>query len=89
MAESLTMALARRIGRPAAQGIVAEICRQAESSERTVKETALGEPRVTDHLGKAELDRAFDPERYLGSTAAFIQQSLESFRRSRAGRAQS
>jgi len=87
MAESLTMALALHLGRPAAQQIVTEVCRQAEKSGKTVKDIAQSDARITDALDAKRLDDALDPSRYLGSTDAFIERSLESYRRSRAVRA--
>jgi len=87
MAESLTMTLASRMGRPAAQRIVTEICRQVETSGKTVKEIAQSDPRIAGHLDAEGLDRALDAANYLGSTDALIERSLESFRYSRAMRA--
>jgi 3-carboxy-cis,cis-muconate cycloisomerase len=82
MAEALTMALASHVGRPAAQRTVAEICRQAEASGKTVKEIASSDPRIADHLDTERLDRALDPASYLGSADALIERSLEAFRKS-------
>ena len=75
MAEALTMALAAHIGRPAAQKVVAEICRQAETAGRTVKEIAQSDPRIADRLRPEGLERALDPAAYLGSTDALIEKS--------------
>ena len=82
MAEALTMALAAHIGRPAAQKVVAEICRQAETAGKTVKEIAQSDPRIADRLRPEGLDRALDPAAYLGSTDALIERSLGAFRHS-------
>ena len=77
MAESLTMALAADMGRPAAQRVVAEICRQAEMTGKPLREIARSDARVRDRLDEGQLDRALDPATYLGSTEALVERALE------------
>lgn len=80
MAESLTMALASRLGRPEAQDLVKELCARAVQSERSLRATALADARVRAVLTPERVDRALDPGLYLGSADALIDRALESYR---------
>jgi 3-carboxy-cis,cis-muconate cycloisomerase len=80
MAESLTMALAARVGRPEAQRLVKEFCDHAVKSGAHLRQVALEDARVSAVLAPDEIDRAFDPGAYLGSTDAFINRVLEAYR---------
>jgi 3-carboxy-cis,cis-muconate cycloisomerase len=80
MAESLTMALAPHVGRPEAQSIVKALCNRAVSSGIHLRQVALEDIQVPTLLSLEEIDRAFDPGEYLGSTNAFIDRALASYR---------
>ena len=80
MAESLTMALALHLGRPKAQRIVKTLCDCAVRSGVHLRQVALEEVHIQTILSPEEIDRAFDPGAYLGSTDAFIDQALRSYR---------
>ncbi len=80
MAESLTMALAPRVGRPEAQRLVKAVCDHAVKSGVDLRQVALEDTRVSALLSPDEIDRAFDPGAYLGSTDAFINRVLEAYR---------
>jgi 3-carboxy-cis,cis-muconate cycloisomerase len=79
MAESLTMALAPHIGRPAAQHLVQAICERATSSGMHLRLSALAEPQIRAILSPEKIDQALDPALYLGSTDAFIDRALASY----------
>ncbi|HEY3107841.1 MAG TPA: 3-carboxy-cis,cis-muconate cycloisomerase [Chloroflexota bacterium] len=79
VAESLSFALAARLGRDAAHAIVAELSRQAAAS--TLRQVALADRRVTAVLSEADVDAALDPARYLGSADAFVERALKDFAR--------
>ena len=70
LAESAAMTLAERLGRVEAKRVVEEAVRRGGS----LRDGLSGQ--LTDE----ELDRALDPERYLGSAEAFIDRALEAYR---------
>ena len=79
MAESLTMALAPRIGRSEAQRLVQAACDRAVKSGVTLREAALVDAQVRALLSPGEIDRALDPGAYLGGTDAFIDRAIASY----------
>ncbi len=80
MAESLAMALAPHLGRPEAQRIVKAICDRTTRSGVHLHQAAMEEEQVRAILSPEEIDRALDPRGYLGSTDAFIDRALASYR---------
>lgn len=80
MAEALSMALARQIGRDAAQRVVREVSERAHTEGTDLRAAAQNDQRVRDALPAETLERAFDPAAYLGSTNTFIQRALDDFR---------
>jgi 3-carboxy-cis,cis-muconate cycloisomerase len=79
LAESLTMALAPHLGRPAAQQIVQHLCTRAVAEGTTLEAMALAEPQVAAVLTPAAVAAALDPAAYLGSSAALIERALMSY----------
>lgn len=81
MAESLTMALAARLGRPEAQRLVQAICTRAVAERTTLAAAALADPQVTAVLVPAAVAAALEPAGYLGSADALIDRALATYRR--------
>ncbi len=81
MAESLTMALARQVGRAEAYKIVQAAVKKVTSEGKDLRQAVLDVPQAREHLTNAEIDRALDPEGYLGSTNVFIDRALTAYRR--------
>jgi len=79
MAESLMVALAPHMGRPAAQRIVKEVTESAIAQQRTLHTEALADPRIGAVLGEAKLKEALEAARYLGSTDIFIDRALAQY----------
>ncbi len=79
MAESLTMALASRIGRPEAYRIVQTLCTHVSGPESSLRQVALEDQQVRSILSSAEIDRALDPAGYTGSTDAFIDRAIATY----------
>src|SRR5579875_3209191 len=79
MAESLTLALAPHLGRPAAQRLVKSLCEQAVASGADLHQVALANEQVKAILTPQEIDHALDPDSYLGSTDNFIDGALEAY----------
>lgn len=86
MAESLAMALAPHLGRPEAQRIVRAACDDAMKSGVDLRQVALKDARVRAVLSSEQIDRALDPDGYLGSTDAFINRALEAYREAQSSR---
>ena len=80
MAESLSTALAARVGRPEAMRLTSGLVERAFRDSLTLREAAARDPHVSALLPTPELDRALDPTSYLGSTSAFIGRALRSWR---------
>jgi 3-carboxy-cis,cis-muconate cycloisomerase len=76
MSESLATALAHQVGRPQALAIVGDISRRAIDESASLGDVARADMRVRSVLDATALDRALDPEAYLGSTDLFIDRAL-------------
>ena len=80
MAESLTMALAQRLGRPEAYRLVRAATRRAVEEGTDLRAAALADARLRAALPE-DVDAVFDPAAYLGSTNALIDVALDEFQR--------
>ena len=76
MAEAAQMALAPTLGRDVAHALVADACKRAAAQRKPVPEVLAAEPKVAAILDPDTLSRVFDPQRYLGVTASFIERAL-------------
>ena len=76
MAERVTLAVAEHADRDAAHAAVAGAIARAADGTRSLREELLAEPLVREHLSPAGVDRALDPETYLGCADAFIERAL-------------
>ena len=81
MTEALSVALAAQLGRVEAQSAVKSVSERALREGITLQRAAAEDPRISSILSHDEIARALDPARYLGSTDAFIDRALASFRR--------
>ncbi len=79
MAEPLTMALARSIGRPEAFRLVEAATIRARDTNQPLRDVALADERIRSALSPDEIDRALDPANYLGSTDVFIDRALAEY----------
>lgn len=80
MAESLGGALAARLARAEAQRVMQDVSRAAARAGTTLRDAALGDPRVREALSPDDVDRALDPDAYLGSTGTLIDRALAAYR---------
>jgi 3-carboxy-cis,cis-muconate cycloisomerase len=82
LAEHVSMVLAGKVGRQAAQRMVqAAAGRASAAGGRPFREELLADPEVAGRLTPAEVDAALDPSGYLGSTPALIERALAAHRR--------
>jgi len=84
LAESLTMALARRVGRPEAYRLVQAAVARVREEGTTLREAAMADEQIRAVVTEDEIDQALDPAGYLGSTEAFIDRALARYREVRA-----
>ena len=67
-----------------AQRIVITLCDRAVRLRVHLREVVLEEELVLSILSIEEVDHAFDPGAYLGSTNIFIDHALEAYREAKA-----
>ena len=72
MAEAIATALARSIGRAAAEDAVARACNRSIAESVPLATILRNEPELRPHLADGEIDRLVDPTLYLGSAGAFV-----------------
>ena len=75
------MALAPKIGRAEAKHRVEAASKLALASGRQLAEVAKAEPAIAGNISAEEIDRALNPQNYLGSADAMIDAALEAARR--------
>ncbi len=76
LAEAVSMALAERIGRVAAHGVVEAACRRATAEGRHLRDVLTDDAEVRAHLSEKDLDRLFDPSNYTGLAELFVERAL-------------
>ncbi|HEY6937803.1 MAG TPA: 3-carboxy-cis,cis-muconate cycloisomerase [Terriglobales bacterium] len=76
-AEAVQMVLGEQIGRLEAHELVETACQRAQEQKRHLRDVLAEEPKVKQHLDKQELERLFDPARYLGMASELIDRVLE------------
>ena len=76
-AEAVQMVLAGQMGRLPAHELVESACKRAQEQERHLRDVLSEEPKVKQHLDQKDLERLFDPGRYLGVAGELIDRVLE------------
>jgi len=76
MAEAVSVALARKIGRAEAHELLRTASQRAVEQKRQLGAVLKETPEVAAHLSSAEIDRLLDPRNYLGSAPKFIARLL-------------
>jgi len=75
-AEPVAAALAKRIGKPAAHEVMKRASRETIASKRHLRDVLLDDAPFTREVSAQELDRLFEPTRYLGITKQSINRVL-------------
>jgi 3-carboxy-cis,cis-muconate cycloisomerase len=83
LAESVSMAMAERVGRLAAHELVAAASRRALDAGRPLRDELLDDAEIRSQLSPEEIDTALDPARYLGSAEALVERALTRYREER------
>jgi 3-carboxy-cis,cis-muconate cycloisomerase len=81
MSEALSVALAAHLGRVEAQRAVKAASERALRDGITFQRAAIEDTQISETLSHDEIEHALDPAHYLGSTDAFIDRALASFRK--------
>lgn len=72
-AEAVSMALAEKMTRAEAHEIVQSACVRAVRARGNLRDALSGDPKIAGLLSAAELDRLFDPGKYLGAAEEYVQ----------------
>lgn len=75
--EALMLTLGEHIGKQSALAHVYEVSQAATSAGLPLREQLQGSPTVRDHLSAEELERIFDPSRYVGSARELTAGTVE------------
>jgi 3-carboxy-cis,cis-muconate cycloisomerase len=76
LSEAVNAALAPKVGRSTAHGLLRTASERAAAENRKLADILKQMPQVTAHLTEAEIDRLLDPRAYLGSAQRFISRVL-------------
>jgi 3-carboxy-cis,cis-muconate cycloisomerase len=76
MAEGLSTALAAHVSRKDAMGVVESLVRLATRDRRPLQDVAIADPEVLRWLSPADVERALNPENFLGSAGVFVDRAL-------------
>ncbi|MGU3522929.1 3-carboxy-cis,cis-muconate cycloisomerase [Enterobacteriaceae bacterium C23F] len=76
MAESVTLALAKFIGKQDAHHLIETLCHQALDQKCPLLQLLENDPRLTAHFTPAELTTLLDPSKATGSATYFVRQVL-------------
>lgn len=74
VAESVMMGLAPHLGRQTAHDVVYDACRTAATTQATLAQVLCDNARVTEHLGRAAIEKLCDPANYLGAASSMVDQ---------------
>jgi 3-carboxy-cis,cis-muconate cycloisomerase len=75
-AESVSAALARRIGRAAAHAVVERACRQAIEQRRSLQQVIADDAEIASHLSTDERQRLFDPQQHIAAAARLVDRAI-------------
>ncbi|MCQ3009254.1 3-carboxy-cis,cis-muconate cycloisomerase [Pseudomonas amygdali] len=76
LAEAVSIALARRIGRDAAHHLVEQCCRRAVEQGAHLRQVLGETPQVSEQFSSDELDRLLDPAHYLGQARQWVERAV-------------
>jgi 3-carboxy-cis,cis-muconate cycloisomerase len=77
-AEAVAMALGSKIGRLQAHQIVDAACQRALAERKDLRAILAQDHEIVRHLSSTDLDRLFDPRRYMGVADLLIDRVLSS-----------
>jgi len=80
-AESVSAALACRIGRSAAHSLVERACQRALADARSLQDAIADDHEIASHLNEAERNRLFDLQPQIAAAARLVDRVIESANR--------
>lgn len=83
MAEAVSFALAKQIGKSSAHELVERACRRAVSAGRDLSDALLQDDEIRNHLSEMEIARLLDPMNYLGLSVQMTKNVLSRFRKNK------
>lgn len=81
LAESVSIALARHIGRDASHHLVEQCCKRAVETGQGLREVLDSSEQIGAYLEPEELNRILDPSQYLGQASTWVERALAEHRR--------
>lgn len=79
MAEALSTALTRHLGRTEAMKHVERLTRTAQRDGRSLRDVASADAELLKWLSAADIDRALAPEHFIGLAEAFVDNVLRTW----------
>jgi len=76
LAEAVSIALAKRLGRDAAHHLIEQCCRSAVEQGSHLRQVLGQHPQVSAELSTAELDQLLDPANYLGQAGRWVERAV-------------
>jgi 3-carboxy-cis,cis-muconate cycloisomerase len=76
LAEAVSIALAKRLGRDAAHHLIEQCCRSAVEQGSHLRQVLGQHPRVSAELSSTELDHLLDPANYLGQAERWVERAV-------------
>ena len=80
MAEAVSVALAKKIGKQEAHKLLEEACKKAAKEKRHLRDVLSENKRVTEYLPVDEIAKLVAPEHYTGMAGDFIDRLLGSIK---------
>lgn len=81
VAEAVMMGLAPDIGRQEAHDVVYDACRVANDKGMTLADALSADPRVSERIDRATIDRLTSPKNYLGLAPEMVDRVIASSKR--------
>lgn len=81
VAEAVMMGLAPEIGRQEAHDVVYDACRLANENGMMLADALSADPRVSERIDRATIDRLTSPKNYLGLAPAMVDRVLAASKR--------
>ena len=76
LAEAVSIALARRLGRDTAHHLIEQCCRRAVQQGVHLREVLGAEPQISAELSPQELDQLLEPTNYLGLAREWVERAV-------------
>jgi 3-carboxy-cis,cis-muconate cycloisomerase len=80
MAEAISTALGRKIGKAAAHRLMERAARAAVEAKRPLRVCLDADPEIAPHFNPAELDALFMPENHIGAAPEFTGRAVAAWR---------